>query len=85
MAESSNFEFLRERDPICVQLASAAERSFACDPNTTFIKLRQLGEAFAQNLTAERCEQNAELIGGENSAEAMLAGIQANGRKKTIA
>ena len=51
---SANFDFLQEHDPIFVQLAEAAERSFASDPNTTLIKLRQLGEAIAQDL-ALRC------------------------------
>ncbi|WP_455229844.1 type I restriction-modification system endonuclease [Geopseudomonas aromaticivorans] len=50
MAESSNFAFLREHDPVFLQLASTAERVFASDPNTTLIKLRQLGEALAQDL-----------------------------------
>lgn len=50
MAESSNFAFLKEHDPVFFQLASAAERVFASDPNTTLIKLRQLGEALAQDL-----------------------------------
>ncbi|MFC6670767.1 type I restriction-modification system endonuclease [Marinobacterium aestuariivivens] len=50
MAERSNFEFLGEHDPIFLQLASVAERAFASDPNTTLIKLRQLGEALAQDL-----------------------------------
>jgi type I restriction enzyme R subunit len=54
MAEISNFDFLKEHDPLFLQLALAAERSFASDPNTTLIKLRQLGEAFAQDLAA-RC------------------------------
>jgi type I restriction enzyme R subunit len=35
-------------------LAFAAEQSFSADPNTTLIKLRQLGEAFAQDMAA-RC------------------------------
>ncbi len=50
MAESSNFAFLKEHDPVFFQLASTAERVFASDPNTTLIKLRQLGEALAQDL-----------------------------------
>ncbi|WP_435607227.1 type I restriction-modification system endonuclease [Pseudomonas knackmussii] len=50
MAESSNFAFLKEHDPIFLQLASTAEQVFASDPNTTLIKLRQLGEALAQDL-----------------------------------
>ncbi|WP_242675164.1 hypothetical protein [Phytopseudomonas dryadis] len=44
------FTFLQEHDPVFVQLASTAERVFASDPNTTLIKLRQLGEALAQDL-----------------------------------
>ena len=50
MAESSNFAFLNEHDPVFLQLANTAERVFASDPNTTLIKLRQLGEALAQDL-----------------------------------
>ncbi len=50
LSNSSNFEFLKEHDPLFVELASAAERAFSSDPNTTLIKLRQLGEALAQNL-----------------------------------
>lgn len=52
--KTSNFTFLSEHDPIFLQLASAAERAFSSDPNTTLIKLRQLGEAFAQDIAA-RC------------------------------
>ena len=54
MADTSNFDFLKEHDPVFFQLASAAERAFTSDPNTTLIKLRQLGEAFAQDMSA-RC------------------------------
>lgn len=54
MALISNFDFLNEHDPLFVELASAAERAFASDPNTTLIKLRQLGEALAQDMAA-RC------------------------------
>lgn len=50
----SNFAFLAEHDPIFQQLATSAERSFSSDPNTTLIKLRQLGEALAQDIAA-RC------------------------------
>ena len=52
MAESSNFAFLREHDPLFLQLASTAEQVFAADPNTTLIKLRQFGEALAQDLAS---------------------------------
>ncbi|MFT4655703.1 MAG: type I restriction enzyme R subunit [Patiriisocius sp.] len=51
---TSNFGFLKEHDPMFLQLAVNAEQSFAADPNTTLIKLRQLGEAFAQEI-ATRC------------------------------
>jgi len=46
----SNFQFLAEHDPLLLQLARTAEQVFAADPNTTLIKLRQLGEALAQDL-----------------------------------
>ena len=52
MATSRNFSFLAEHDPVFLQLASTAEQVFAADPNTTLIKLRQLGEAIAQDLAA---------------------------------
>lgn len=48
--QTSNFDFLAEHDPLFVELALSAERAFASDPNTTLIKLRQLGEALAQHL-----------------------------------
>ena len=51
-AVKSNFDFLAEHSPVFLQLAAAAERAFASDPNTTLIKLRQLGEALAQDLAA---------------------------------
>jgi type I restriction enzyme R subunit len=50
MPNSCNFEFLAEYDPVFLQLTTAAERVFSSDPNTTLIKLRQLGEALAQDL-----------------------------------
>jgi type I restriction enzyme R subunit len=52
MGASSNFSFLQEHDPVFLQLASVAEQVFASDPNTTLIKLRQLGEALAQDLAS---------------------------------
>ncbi|GGX46252.1 type I restriction-modification system endonuclease [Saccharospirillum salsuginis] len=52
MGNPGNFSFLAEHDPLFVELATAAERAFAGDPNTTLIKLRQLGEAMAQHLAA---------------------------------
>ncbi|KGK41197.1 DEAD/DEAH box helicase [Nitrincola sp. A-D6] len=47
---ASNFGFLSEHDPLFAELAVAAERAFVSDPNTTLIKLRQLGEALAQHM-----------------------------------
>ena len=52
MAANSNFCFLQEHDPVFLQLATTAEQIFASDPNTTLIKLRQLGEALAQDLAS---------------------------------
>ena len=49
---TTNFSFLKEHDSVFFQLASTAERIFAHDPNTTLVKLRQLGEAIAQNIAA---------------------------------
>lgn len=51
---STNFSFLKPYGPIFIDLASSAERAFISDPNTTLIKLRQLGEAMAQDIAA-RC------------------------------
>ncbi|MEI6267561.1 MAG: hypothetical protein WCP01_01675 [Methylococcaceae bacterium] len=51
MPKLSNFECLKKHDPVFFQLAFAAEQSFSADPNTTLIKLRQLGEALAQDKT----------------------------------
>lgn len=52
ITESTNFSFLAEHDPIFIEIAGAAERAFVSDPNTTLIKLRQLGEAIAQQVAA---------------------------------
>ncbi len=49
---SPNFGFLAEHDPLFADLAGAAEQVFSSDPNSTLIKLRQLGEALAQHLAA---------------------------------
>ncbi|WP_311945777.1 type I restriction-modification system endonuclease [Halomonas piscis] len=49
---SANFYFLVEHDPLFVELSQSAESAFSSDPNTTLIKLRQLGEALAQHLAA---------------------------------
>ena len=47
---AGNFSFLKEHDPLFVELAGAAERAFSSDPNTTLIKLRQFSEAMAQHI-----------------------------------
>ncbi|MBV1883583.1 MAG: type I restriction-modification system endonuclease [Pseudomonadales bacterium] len=46
----SNFDFLAEHDAVFLQIAVSAERAFAYDPNTTLYKVRQLAEAFAQDV-----------------------------------
>ncbi|MFY0529317.1 DUF4145 domain-containing protein [Archangium gephyra] len=50
---STNFAFLAKgHDPLFLQLAEAAERTLAVDPNSTLLKVRQLGEAFAKHAAA---------------------------------
>jgi type I restriction enzyme R subunit len=49
---SENFDFLADHDSLFVELAASAERAFVSDPNTTLMKLRQLGEAMAQHIAA---------------------------------
>jgi type I restriction enzyme R subunit len=49
---TSNFSFLTKHDPLLLQLAQTAEKSFVADPNTTLLKLRQLGEALAQDIAS---------------------------------
>ena len=49
----SNFYFMQEHNPIFLELAINAERVFKSDPNTTLIKMRQLGEALAQDLATK--------------------------------
>lgn len=51
---TSNFCFLQAHDPVFFKLALNAEANFVSDPNTTLLKLRQLGEALAQDM-ASRC------------------------------
>nr|WP_205200203.1 type I restriction-modification system endonuclease [Burkholderia sp. Cy-637] len=52
VSHSGNFSFLAEHSPLLAQLGAAAENAFAADPNTTLIKLRQFGEAMAQDLAS---------------------------------
>ncbi|MBI5930401.1 MAG: type I restriction-modification system endonuclease [Chloroflexi bacterium] len=49
---SANFDFLSAYDAHLVTLAALAERYFRDDPNTCLIKLRQFGEALAQQIAA---------------------------------
>ena len=50
--QTSNFTCLIKHDPLLFQLASTAEQAFVPDPNTTLLKLRQLGEALAQEIAS---------------------------------
>jgi len=49
---ASNFAFLEAYDSRLVHLGKLAEKYFRDDPNTSIIKVRQLGEALAQQLAA---------------------------------
>ena len=51
--KSLNFEFLIIHDPKPRQLAGSAEATFADDPNTTLIKMRQFGELLASHVAAK--------------------------------
>ena len=51
--KTSNFEFLKEHDSVFFQLTNNAERIFAIDPNACLMKLRQFGEALAQDLATQ--------------------------------
>ncbi|MGS0695944.1 type I restriction-modification system endonuclease [Shewanella sp. 0m-4] len=48
----SNFDFLKHHDELLLRLAQTAEWCFAPDPNTTLLKMRQLGEELAKNIAA---------------------------------
>ena len=50
--QTTNFAFLEQHDSLLFQLARTAEQAFVPDPNITLIKLRQLGEAFAQDIAS---------------------------------
>ncbi|MGJ0485198.1 MAG: type I restriction-modification system endonuclease [Methylomicrobium sp.] len=56
--ELSNFDFLKHHDELLVRLAQTAEACFVPDPNTTLIKMRQLGEELAKTI-ASRVGVNA--------------------------
>lgn len=51
----SNLSFLKEHEDVFFELAYGAERSFSSEPNTTLVKLRQLAEAFTQDIAARCC------------------------------
>lgn len=51
--QNSNFDFLSKHDELLAQLGATAERAFISDPNTTLIKVRQLGEALAQDIASK--------------------------------
>lgn len=48
----SNFEFLKHHDELLVRLAQTAEACFVPDPNTTLVKMRQLGEELAKTIAS---------------------------------
>lgn len=50
--EMSNFDFLKHHDELLLRLAQTAEDCFVPDPNTTLIKMRQLGEELAKTIAA---------------------------------
>ena len=50
--QSANFGFLAPYEERLVKIGALAERYFRDDPNTCLIKLRQFGEALAQQLAA---------------------------------
>lgn len=52
MDDFSNFEFLKKHHEWLFKLAESAERNYSPDPNTSLIKMRQLGEAIAQSIAA---------------------------------
>ncbi len=57
----SNFDFLKHHDELLLRLAITAEACFVPDPNTTLIKMRQLGEALAKTIASR--------VGVESGAE----------------
>ena len=49
---AGNFDFLKSHDELLVRLAQTAESCFVPDPNTTLIKMRQLGEELAKTIAS---------------------------------
>lgn len=52
MNNPGNFEFLNHHDELLVRLAQTAESCFIPDPNTTILKMRQLGEELAKTISS---------------------------------
>lgn len=52
MNKVSNFDFLKHHDELLLRLALTAEACFVPDPNTTLIKMRQLGEELAKTIAS---------------------------------
>ena len=61
MKGSDNFTFLNHHDELLARLAQTAEARFEPDPNTTLIKMRELGEELAKTI--------ASLVGVENARD----------------
>ena len=64
---STNFTHLRQYDEQLFRLGSLAERCFPEDPNTSLLKLRQLGELLAQQVASRfgvelRVEETQQLL-----------------------
>lgn len=51
-AESSNFSFLVDQDPLLHEIGCSAEAAFFSDPNAALVKLRQLAEHLTRNVAA---------------------------------
>lgn len=82
MQASGNFEFLSEHSAIYLQLMRTAEAVFISDPNTTLIKIRQLGEALAQDLAVrygiafDKQTTQAELLKRLNSVNLLDSNVR---------
>lgn len=53
MESTSNFDFLKKHHDWLFKLAESAERNISPFPYTTFLNMRQLGEAIAQSVLAK--------------------------------